>query len=163
MFFPHNGDLLQSRQLQEDDELLDEQYCEIARLIYDTDDYIFPALFESNEIPRVAAEKTISHVLKQGADNLYCKKNLFVCFGDCKVLGMILWYQGLLEWNYDVFINSAAEVGVVLKLDNVKDINRTFFENQKMDSTPDDSEKITLVNVCVDKLARGCGVGCLVK
>ena len=39
------------------DELSDSQYCDIAKLIYDTDGFIFPALFTGCEDPRKTAER----------------------------------------------------------------------------------------------------------
>lgn len=150
---------LQTKQLRKDDILADVQYREIARLIYDTDRFIYPALFSGNSNLRFAAERTISKVLIEGSDQLYCKDNLFICLDKNKIVGMVLWYQGPLLWDYKRFIQAAADIGVYLKSDNVKDINDIFFGSQKYEEMANNGDKITLFNICVDSSVRGRGIG----
>lgn len=155
----NNDELLSTRQLITDEDLSDEHYRNIAKLIFDTDDYIFPALFEGCEDPRKSAEVVISHVLKNGKDHLFCKDNLFVCLNNETIVGMVLWYSGTMEWNYEDFIRSAITVGAHVRQENVEAINHTFFETQKTGKDSDDAGVITLFNVCINKSFRGKGIG----
>lgn len=134
----------------------DERYREIAGLIYDMDQYIFPALFEGADDSLAAAEDVISHVLKKGTDRMYCAENLFVCYENSTIVGMILWCRGALDWNYEEFIQSAAQIGVCLQKDNVVAVNNTFFGKQDQKLLAD---TITLINVCVHSSKRGKRIG----
>lgn len=150
---------LKARQFDKDEVLLDEQYKEIANLIYDTDGYIFPALFENNDNPRKAAEIAISYVLKMEKDRMYNKENLFVCFEGEKVVGMILWCYGVIDWNYNDFIASSQQVEVNLSYDSVVGVNDTLWGREYSGHKSDLTDTITLIHVCVDSLKRGTGVG----
>lgn len=145
-----------TKQLSKGEFMPDERYREIAGLIYDTDQYIFPALFEGADAPRTAAEDVISHVLKEGTDRMYCAENLFVCYENSTIVGMILWCRGALDWNYEEFIQSAAQIGVCLQENNVIAVNNAFFGKQNPELLVD---TITLINVCVHSSKRGKRIG----
>lgn len=150
------GDVLRTRQLRGEDELSDSQYCDIAKLIYDTDGFIFPALFTGCEDPRKTAERVFSLALKTGTDHLFNKDNVFVCFDNEKIVGMILWYCGAMEWNYEELIQLASEAGANLKHEIVENINNSFFEDDK-EMNPSDTITLSYVSVCNSMRGRGIG------
>lgn len=51
-----------------------EDYEKLAELIYETDPYIYPAMFQNKE----DAIKILAATIKRGDDNLFKKENIFV-------------------------------------------------------------------------------------
>ncbi len=70
---------------------------EIARLIYQTDAYIYPDMFGCESM----AVSVIPKLLRSGKDAMFRLENLFVCEFRGEIVGIILWHKGPFEWKTD--------------------------------------------------------------
>ncbi len=156
MLAEYNKDQITCRQLKADEPLTDTQYKDIARLIYETDPYIYPALFSGTEEPEAAAEEVLSRLISEGKDSMFHKDNLFVLFSGDLVAGIILWHDGALRWDADAFIRAADSLGVGLDRKSVSVVDKEYFG---LYDTAASAAPLSLINVCVSKYLRGAGIG----
>lgn len=70
---------------------------EIAQLIYQTDEYIYPDMFKYES----TAVSVIPKLLRSGKDAMFHLENLFVCEFRGEIVGIILWHKGPFEWKTD--------------------------------------------------------------
>jgi ribosomal protein S18 acetylase RimI-like enzyme len=152
-----NEDRITCRQLKADDSLTDTQYRDIAQLIYETDPYIYPALFSGCENPSEAAKTVISRLLMSGIDDMFHKNNLFVLFADGLAAGIILWHDGPLCWDAGAFVKTAASLGVILDENCVSTVDNEYFGKQYTAGSA--SPPLSLINVCVSRYLRGKHLG----
>ena len=115
---------------------------DIAGLIYDTDPYIYPAMFSSREDAVHIIPKMI-----MGGDNMFSPNNLFIAEANDSVIGIILWHRGGLEWNDRVYRESGGHSPYI------DEVNRRYFSSYKAIS----SDTVSILNVCTS--VRGKGVG----
>jgi len=129
-----------------DKPLSEEQLKEIAGLIYDSDPYIYPAMFAS----RQEAEAVIPKMIRAG-DQMFRRENLFVALDGTKVAGVLLWMRGPLAWNRKVYEKSGGKS---------KYIGRVAMEYLDLFAeTPPDT--VSLIRVSVKKDLWGNGIGSL--
>lgn len=81
-----------------DKPLTDAQLKEIAGLIYDTDQFIYPAMFSS----RQEAESVISKMIRAG-DQMFRRENMFVAMNGKQVDGVLVWMRGPLQWDKKIY------------------------------------------------------------
>ena len=81
-----------------DSSLSDAQLREIAAMIYDTDLYIYPAMFAS----RQEAESILSRMIRAG-DRMFRTENLYLAMDGNKVAGVLLWIRGPLKWDHKIY------------------------------------------------------------
>jgi len=74
------------------------QLKEIAGLIYDTDQFIYPAMFSSKQ----EAEVIIPKMIRAG-DPMFRRENLFVAMEGTHVAGVLVWMRGPLQWDKKIF------------------------------------------------------------
>ena len=153
------GEDLITRQLSGCDRLTDAQYAQLAGLIYQTDPYIYPALFSGKKDAADNAAIVLSHLLKSGGDAMFQRQNLFVCGDGRRMLGLVLWRVGRLDWDQEGFMRAAAEAGVSLSGDAVRKVRAEYFDAQYATDSREAPERIAVINVCVDPRFRGRGVG----
>ena len=157
MRIEQNGEM-SGRQLTSEDSLTSAQYRDIAFLIYETDPFIYPALFfsEGGDSPEQNAIRILSESIQRNDDRMFCKDNLYV-FGtaDC-IAGMILWHEGALNWKPDSLMKIAASLSVHLSERNVQKVREEYFE--KYDEA-NETRTLSLINLCVRDIFRGKGVG----
>lgn len=138
-------------QLTAKSKLTKDNYRQLAQLVYRTDEYIYPCIFNSES----DAITVFANLLQSNHDAMFSKDNCFVAATSSgNILGMILWKKGSLVWD-DVSLKSQAKLdGVKLSpyFDLVKQRYFTSYEN----NAPD---QITLINVSVDSAAQGQGIG----
>jgi len=120
------------------------QLEDIAGLIYDTDPYIYPAMFHSREeavgiIPRMI----------QAGDRMFNCRNMFVAEEDGRIVGLILWIRGPLVWEPDIYCRCGG---------NSADIDKVCNEYFSQYSTCDDGI-ISVINCCVSSGKRNMGIG----
>ena len=120
----------------------------IARLIYDTDPYIYPAMCSAAE-----AEKIIPYLLSAGTDSMFCKQNLFVARLNNNVVGAILWHNGPLVWEQKAFIETCNSQSIPIA-PTFEQVAREYLSTYDQPITD-----ISIINVCVDTSVRGSGVG----
>ena len=126
-----------------------EDLVQIARLVYETDPYIYPALF----CCPADADRIIPALIEDN-DAMFCRKNLFLAVSDNGIAGIILWNRGPLVWEPDGFINASEQYGIPLS--PALDLVRTgYFDGYR--EIPADT--ISLINVCVRSDLHGQGIG----
>lgn len=121
-----------------------EQLLDIAGLIYDTDPYIYPAMFDC----KTNAETIISGMFLAG-DSMFCFDNLFTATEDDRVIGIILWKRGPLNWNPNKFIQCGGNP------EGVESVKKEYFDTYKQT----EPETVSMINICVSETARGKGAG----
>lgn len=120
----------------------------ISGLIYDTDPYIYKAMFRSRE----DAIAVLSEVLAHGGDEMFRLENLFVAEDDDGIQGIILWKKGPLRWSPAPLKEAARKVGVSL-CDTLDLVSENYFSEYSYM----DKNTIVVLNVCT--LPRGAGIG----
>lgn len=138
-------------QLTAKSELTKDNYRQLAQLVYRTDVYIYPCVF-NNESDAVTV---LANLLQSNLDAMFSKDNCFVATThDGNILGMILWKKGPLIWDDGYLKSQAKHDGVELSpyFDLVK---QRYFDSYE--EIP--ADLISLINVCVDPTVQGKGVG----
>ncbi len=131
------------------EEMTEEQLKEIARLIYQTDPYIYPAMFESEE----DAMQVIPEMILRN-DTMFCKNNLYLALCNKEIIGLILWHKGPLNWNSDIYMESTRAKGSIIS-PIINRVEEEYFSEYASVS----QECISLINICVDKKQRNHGTG----
>jgi len=117
---------------------------EVAGLIYDSDPFIYPAMFAS----RQEAEAVIPKMFR-AKDPMFRRENLFVALDGTKVAGILLWMRGPLAWNKKTYEKCGGKA---------KYIDRVVMEYFDLFSeTPPDTASI--IRVSVDAELRGNKIG----
>ncbi len=156
-----NESLLDSiilRQLDNATILTEKQLLNISDLIYETDPIIHAKLFKPADSDSEAGAKyngrqIISGLLtrKDEADNsrsiLNCD-NLFVCFYEQEIIGIIHWITGVRAWNYEAFCRAAVGMGVELDRGSIHEVYEEYFE-KCYNETQCPGGTIALLNICV--------------
>ena len=132
------------------------QYKKISELIYETDPYIYPALFGCGKEGREAALEILPMTFESGRDTMFHKNNLFLYMENERILGIILWHKGCLLWSSDVIARIAQYSGIELNNGNITAV-RDNYVNAEYAAT--ESDVISLINICVDSSRRGQGIG----
>ncbi|MFB0921088.1 MAG: N-acetyltransferase [Oscillospiraceae bacterium] len=143
---PQKAIELEFRNIDNTDNLLD-----VARLIFQTDHYVYPALFGSIK----NAENLLPGVIKQDAV-CFCSDNLFGAFYDKHVVGIVCYFNGDYRWSSDVIINEFKK--------NRIEIPRSFYrastEYFEGLAHSDDLKRGTyIMNVCIIDSLRNIGLG----
>lgn len=120
----------------------------ISGLIYDTDPYIYQAMFRSRE----DAIAVLSELLPRGEDEMFRLENLFVAEDDDGIQGIVLWKKGPLRWSSAPLKEAARKVGVSL-CDTLNLVSENYFSEYSYV----DKNTIVVLNVCT--LPRGAGIG----
>ena len=94
------GQLSGIRCMRADNSLSDRRLMELAGLIYDTDLYIYPAMFKD----RHEAELIIPKMIRSG-DQMFRIENLFVAVDEKGIAGVLLWKRGPVQWNSEIYQN----------------------------------------------------------
>lgn len=115
----------------------------VAKLIYDTDEYIYPSAFGCEQ----KAIKTIMYLLKK-EDTLFSKRNIYIAYKDNKIVGIALVINK--ETKYNFYTNN-------LSLPNsFKDVYNNYFSKQKDLLVNSDVE---IMNLSVLESEQGKGIG----
>lgn len=139
------------RQLESDD-LLDEDELEtIAGLIYDTDPYIYPALFGTRENALQLLPELI-----ENKDAMFKQDNFFIAENEDEIVGLILWVKGSLNWSKQAFMEMAQNSGVYICEEHVKQVDEKYIASYE---DVEDQECISIINICVVEEKRGIGIG----
>ena len=121
----------------------------IAGLIYDTDPYIYPAMFGTRE----NALELIPELI-QNDDSMFCLDNLYVAEYEGEIVGLVLWIKGKLNWSEEKFCRISEKcripisqyLGIVTKkyIDSYADVKDGV---------------ISIINFCVSQEVRDIGIG----
>lgn len=144
-------DSITFRQFDIDSCLSGRQMREIAGLIYDTDRYIYQGMFGS----RQNAIKVIPTLLSGNEDRMFRLSNLYAAVMEEEIVGLILWVKGKLQWNPGVLCEVLRNLGIK----SPEYLNEVYSQYLSRYDSTDNYEKISLLNVCVDKKKRNAGIG----
>lgn len=135
-------------QLSSDSVLSDVDLLTVARLIYDTDPYIYPPMCSAAE-----AEKIFPYLLSAGTDSMFHKQNLFIARLNGIIIGVILWHSGPLVWDRKAFIEAcnAQNIPIASTFEQVAREYLSTYDQPTADTS--------IINVCVESVVRGKGVG----
>ena len=120
---------------------------QVARLVYETDDYIFPYLFDRDI---AAAEKVISAMI--GRDTIYHYKNIVIALLEDKIAGIVVLQKTPIRINSDEMRACFLDTGLNLGA-HFERVLREYYEPLQ-----DEPEGVYIANVCVDKAFRRMGV-----
>ena len=127
-----------------DKPLSDAQMKEIAALIYDTDLYIYPAMFTS----RQEAETIIPKMIRAG-DQMFRRENMFVAMKGIHVAGVLIWMRGPLRWNKKIYEKCGGRAEHIDRV--VMEYFDLFAEAR--------ADMVSLVRISVKEELRGTGIG----
>jgi len=123
----------------------------LAGLVYDTDPYIYPAMFGS----RQNALAVLPDLIQGNEDTMFRCENIFVAEIDGRIMGLILWHRGPLDWSSDALRRVAAAKGIGLP-ESLKKVEAEYVGGYGADRK---TNQISILNVCVCGQYRGLGVG----
>lgn len=131
-------------QLSHDDILDEQQLVDIAGLIYDTDQYIYPPMFTRDQ-----AKKILPLLFAGNEDKMFSLDNIFCAKAGDRIIGLILHKYGPLNWDADQLVKYAGIMDETLPR-TMRIVEHEYF--QEYDSTPDDATAI--LNCCVNSNYR---------
>jgi hypothetical protein len=120
----------------------------VAQLIYQTDPYIFPYLYD-NDLH--IAKKVIARMIFK--DTIYNYKNITVALSGDKVEGIIISCKTPIVINYREMLNSFIESGIVVG-ERFARVYKEYYELLQ-----DEPQGVYIANVCVAEHSRGKGIG----
>ena len=125
-------------------ELTGQQLEDIAELIYETDPYIYPAMFSSKEEAMNIIPKMI-----EAEDSMFNLENFFLAEKDNRIVALILWHRGPLKWSDNIYCACGG------KSPYIKKVKTGYFDSYA--DIPHDMASI--INVCVNRSMRNQHVG----
>ncbi|MBO5374579.1 MAG: GNAT family N-acetyltransferase [Clostridia bacterium] len=134
---------IQVRKLAEGDDL-----TQVSRLIYETDNYIFPHFFGQST---TSAKEILPFMIE--ADTIYNKNNIYIALLDNQIIAVIVIVPSPISINLGAFIDSFEKANVMIDESFQKVMMEYFIP---MEALP---EGYYIANLCVDELYRGKGVG----
>ncbi len=145
-------------QIKKEDAFSEECYKDIAELIFETDDFIYPALFGDGADGKRNASILIPAIFEANCDSMFSKSNLFVSTIEGKIVGLILWHKGVLDWTPKYILEYANRNGVSLNEADVKKVREEYVSERYSRDDMSCNDTILLINVCVRKENRGIGI-----
>ena len=146
--------LISFRQISKTDlpRLTESQLIQLSELIYNTDPFIYPAMFESKE----HALLLLSELIKSDKDSMFTVDNFFVAMdSDHNIVGLILWYKGGMIWDSGPLRSLALDHSILLPQTFDIVCQEYFSEYSEVSS----EDIIQIINVCVSEKHRGKGIG----
>lgn len=126
---------------------LTDNHIKVANLIYNTDKYIFPYMFNGDI---KLAEQVLAGMIKR--NTIYNYRNIYVSECDGEILGIIIFMPTPICTDVQEMMASFFDVGAVVD----ERFKRVYEEYYKLleDEPPD----IYIANICVDSRYRGMGI-----
>lgn len=123
----------------------------IAKLIYQTDNYIYPDMFGS----LADAVTVLTQLLQSGKDSMFNLDNIFVCELNEEIVGILLWHKGALNWSSEEMLK------VMKKREIIPPANLRNVENEYVSgySEVKDNNMISILNICVADHAKRHRIG----
>lgn len=126
---------------------LEDDLDQTAKLIYETDPYIYPYLFNDNK------EEGIK-VLKQMIlnDTIYNYKNIIVASFESKIVGIVVLKKTPIKISLEEMANSFIEAGAIIDERFKRVFNEYYLPMESIDSGT------YIANVCIDEAYYGCSI-----
>jgi len=118
------------------------ELSEIAGLIYDTDPYIYPAMFQTREHALEIIPKMIV-----ANDTMFCEDNLYVAKNSEKIVGIVLWHRGPLSWSADTYFACGGDSP------HIDEVRLKYFASYSETK----ASVVSLINVCTSIHGHGIG------
>lgn len=131
-------------------DLRDEALRAVGALLYETDPFIYPAMFYSE----ADAAALLGAVIRAGSDAMFRMENLYAAWEKESLAAILLWHKGRLCWDKDPILAMAKAKSIRLP-DTFDLVCRKYF------SEYDDASLegvVSLINVCVDRHHRSRGI-----
>ena len=145
-------------QLHDDSCIPTKWYRSISKLIYETDPFIYPALFGRGKEGEKTATIVLPSVFETNEDAMFSKRNLFVATINEELVGLILWHKGPLCWDERIIEQCATRLGVELIKNNLAQVAREYVADRYLEANDVEEKSLYLINVCVTKEKRGFGI-----
>lgn len=133
-------------------------YQRISCLIYDTDPFIYPALFGDGPAGKENAGRLLPPVFESGQDSMFSKENLFIAYLDDEAVGIVLWHKGSLVWDSSVLLDAGKEKGIRLVRKNVAAIQKEYVDSNYSQNGDGQDGPLSVINVCVAQEHRRKGI-----
>ena len=136
--------------LNSSSQLSAENQTALAELIFDTDSYIYPAMFGNRENASI-----VLPLLFYSSDSMFRLENFYIANKDGQIIGLLLWVKGRLNWSPELLRTVSLRAGIQPSpyLDLVaREYVDKYAENEKRNV-------ISIINLCVSSEFRGRGVG----
>ena len=127
---------------------LNDNLKQVADLIYYSDKYIYPYLFDSDVS---VAEKVLVNMIK--SDTIYNYKNIRVALSSGQIIAMIVLKEVPININHETMIDCFIGADIPVGTRFAKVFNEYF--KLLEDEQPD----VYIANLAVDKIFRGIGIG----
>lgn len=124
----------------------DDDFATIAELIYYSDVYIYPYLFDGVETAKLVIAKMIER------DTIYNYKNLLVAKFQGQIVGVLVYSRQPVAFSHDVYRSCFEDVGITFG-----DKTQFIWENYYL-LMQDDCDGIYVANACTASSCRGKGV-----
>lgn len=121
----------------------------VSKLIYETDKFIYPCLFNGSE----DALKVLPEVIHGNEDAMFRLDNFYVAEVKHEIIGLILWHKGPLVWDSRTLSKHSLSLGVPISRD-LSLVQTRYFETYK--TAPENT--ISVINVCIHPLFRNRGI-----
>lgn len=128
---------------------IDDSLSRVSKLIYETDNYIFPHFFGEST---VQAKQILSCMIEK--DTIYNRDNIFVAIVDGQIVGVTVIAPSPVTINVGAFFESFECAGATSEIDEAfQEIMKEYFI--PMESHPDG---YYIASLCVDEQYRGQGI-----
>ncbi len=120
----------------------------VSRLIYETDNYIFPHFFGDS---KTSAKEILPYMIQ--SNTLYNMDNIYVALVDDKIIGIMVIARSPIKIDVGAFFEAFENAGATID-DNFERVLKEYFfplENE--------SEGYYISNICIDEAYRGQGIG----
>ena len=132
---------IQVRKLQEGDNL-----SQVSRLIYETDNYIFPYFFGESA---TSAKEILPHMIER--DTIYNKGNIYVATTSDQIVAIAVVAPSPISINVSAFVEAFDDAGAMID-DAFQSVMKEYF--LPMETHP---KGYYIANLCVDEAYRGKG------
>lgn len=125
----------------------DDDFVAVGRLIYFTDDYVFPYMFRCDAD---AAARAFALMVQK--NTVYAAENITVAVADGKIVGIVV------AKHTPVPVDPAPMIDSILQSGSVVDESFSRVYNEYYKLLADEPQGVYVANVCVDRAFRGMGV-----
>ncbi len=80
---------------------------------------------------------------------MFCRDNLFVAESEEHIIGLVLWHQGPMLWDSDIYRSCGGDS------DHIEDVESQYFASYQ--NVPPST--VSLLNICISRDVRGQGIG----
>lgn len=142
---------IQFMALHEPNSVSDQQLKKIAQLIYQTDEYIYPAMFGCLD----NAVKLIPAIFRDGRDYMFSFDNMHVASIGESIVAVLLARVGKMAWSGEILREIAASLKIEVP-DTLVSVQEEYLDERYVEESTDDT--ISIINVCTDSAYRGHGI-----